>query len=94
MQNGRIIDPPVLFEEAVGVVDEPRSPKARSIIKIMNESVRSGNDDQFQTLKKQFEQAFFVPPAAYDLVAVKYDPVERFKNKTLEIRVIKQFNYK
>lgn len=92
-QNGKTISPPVLFENADGIVAEPKSPKARLITKTMGENSERRDEAGLEQLRKQFEQAFLVASASYDLVITTYDPVARFKGEKPDIRVVKEFNF-
>lgn len=77
--RGKVLEPPVLFVEAKGVVREPRSPKARELISELNKSIRQNQKEETGRLREFLEQSFLPRCIRYEIVLIKYDPIERWK---------------
>ena len=76
--NGRKITPPILFDDAKGIVAEPRSPKARELITNLGGTMQKGAPDD--RLKLLLERLYLPPNTKYEIVLVSYNPLVRFKN--------------
>ena len=91
--RGTIVEPPLLFQEAKGVVKEPRSPKARELISKMTKSIRKNQKEETGHLRESLEQSFLPGCLRYEIVMIKYDPIERWKtgHYTVEQNSKKEF---
>jgi hypothetical protein len=82
--DGKVIDPPVLFSEAYGIVEKPKSSKPRDLIRRFGSSTATGRDAESERLRRLFEQIYLPAPIRYELVIISYDPVKRYKTGEFE----------
>jgi hypothetical protein len=89
--QGKKLDPPVLFEQADGIVDEPRSSKAKELIRRFGPEVMSGRAQEAERLRRILEQVYLPDNVRYELVMLQYNPVQRFEQGSYEVTTIKNF---
>ncbi|OGI62788.1 hypothetical protein A2818_00895 [Candidatus Nomurabacteria bacterium RIFCSPHIGHO2_01_FULL_40_12] len=77
--NDKTLNPPILFNEAYGIVDNPGSPKARALIRKLGPVTMMGTGRESEQLRKLFEQVYLPAPIRYELLFITYDPIQRFK---------------
>ena len=77
--RGLPLDPPVFFEKASGIVSNPSSPKARELIQRIGERIDSGDRSTADDLRHRFEHGFLSAPTRYELIRLRYDPLERWR---------------
>jgi hypothetical protein len=85
------INPPILYENAYGIVDTPQSPKARELILRLGKSLERGNKIESQRLRQLLEQIYLPRPVRYEIVIVTYQPLLRFESGEYETKKIAEF---
>ena len=76
--DGIQYNPPVLFAEAVGMVSDPRSNRARDLTMRLGRALES-NDSEALGLRDVVERSYLRADTAYEIVKITYDPVVFFK---------------
>lgn len=91
--RGNVLEPPPLFAEAQGLVDDPQSPKARELIGELSKSIMASQEEEGKRLRAFLEQSFLPPCVRYEVVLIEYDPIERWKtgHYTVQSNRRKQF---
>lgn len=90
--HGKVFQPPIFFQEAKGIVNQPTSAVALSNIQDFGRAESAGNKEESERVRKLFEQNFLPPPARYELVRLRYDPVQRWrKGEIKEFKHIREF---
>lgn len=82
--DGRELSPSIAFERAHGVINAPRSNRARDVIRLMGRAFDEGETGRAAELQRLFEQAFLPVGVEYELVRFTYDTLEHFKTGTFE----------
>src|SRR3989344_4144271 len=88
--NGKPLNPPVLFNEAYGIVDNPNSPKARALIRKLGSVAMMGTNRESEQLRRLLEQVYLPNSISYELIFITYDPMQRFKNGEF-IKILGEF---
>lgn len=89
--EGKKLTPPVFFNEAYGIIENPQSPKMRILIQSLGQSMERKSEDESLRLRKTLEQVYLPQNLRYEIVIVTYDPILRFKTGLLEIKVLGEF---
>lgn len=84
---------PIFFEEAGNTVKYSSSISAQRVIQMLGEGFEKRREEQVQTSKKILEERFLHPDTTYQLMKIKYDPLERKKFKKIkEKRTLETFS--
>ncbi len=90
--QGKTFDPPVYFNQAYGVVEDPRSAKARELIRRLAGALLMEQKEESERLRRIFEQVYLPSSVRYDVVVVTYDPREQLlSGKSPHIRKLGEF---
>lgn len=90
--DGNVFEPPLLFTEAKNVVSEPRSQKARQVIQEFLRSIERNQSEEIESVRATFEQNFLPSCVRYEVVALEYNPIERWKSGQYTIKRSMEFN--
>src|SRR3989338_3047370 len=77
--DGKIFNPPILFNEAYGIIDKPNSSKMRDLIRRLVSSTAMGALRESEQLRRLLEQIYLPAPIRYELVILSYDTIRRFQ---------------
>jgi len=90
--DGEQLEGPILFQNALGIVDNPRSAKARELIQRLRKSLDDGDVETSRMLRKQLEDNFLPLCLGYRIATIAYNPIERWKHGTYEVLFEEEFN--
>lgn len=90
--QGKVLEQPPLFSEAKGIVMEPRSAKAREIIREFTLAILERNEKEENRLRRIFEQSFMPACVRYEMALIEYSPIERWKNGSYVVKKNKEFS--
>jgi hypothetical protein len=77
--HGSHLATPVLFSRAEGIIADPDSNRARDGIRRLAGALAAGDGAEAQVVRAQFEAAYLPPGISYDVVAITYRPLVRFR---------------
>ena len=83
--DGQSVEPPVLFREAGDMMPDAESMTAHILVQRIGAAWDSEDLDEVQNLMDVFEGSFVPVPARFDLVQVRYDPLERLRTGLYEV---------
>lgn len=89
--NNKALNPPVFFDQAHGIIDNPQSPKMRILIQRLGQSMERKSEDESLRLRRLLEQVYLPQNLRYEIVIVTYDPILRFKTGQFEIKILGEF---
>jgi len=89
--NGDVFDPPLFFTQAEDVVADPRSQKARQLIHEFLKSIQLKQDKKSEEVRAIFEQNFLPSCIRYEVVALEFNPIERWKSGQYTVKTKKEF---
>jgi hypothetical protein len=89
--NGQVLDSPLFYEEADGIVSDPRSISAQYAIRRMCRAELAGNAREVKDARRLLEQTYLATGIRYELVRVRYDPLTRWRSGHREIHPLKQY---
>lgn len=90
--HGKKFNPPFFFHESRIITDEASSVKARELIQRLGISITKGYKNQTKCLQRLFEDAYLPPPAKYEVVKIKFDPINLLNNKVIRVDQLKKFS--
>jgi hypothetical protein len=92
--RGRTFSPPMLYGKAYGIVKDPNSGKSRLLITQLANNLEVGNESEAEKLRKGFEENFLLKPTHYEVVHLKFNPLDFYKEgKIHEIIRLGEFRY-
>lgn len=79
--DGRVLDEPVYFDHAHGVVDDPGSPVASQLMQDLGHALSRGDDDAAFNAHLQLQARFMqgIGSARYEVVYRTFDVLERHR---------------
>lgn len=83
--NGRSLPTPQLFEEAGDWVQISHSVNAQKVIQMMGLALRKNDLKLFEESRAILESRFLRSSTEYRLVKLRYAPLERFKNRSVNL---------
>lgn len=89
--QGKTIEPPVFYEQAFGIIDNPGSPKSRSLIRTFAYALERKRDDESQRLRRLLEQIYMPGSIKYQVVSVRYDPIKRLTENEYTVKLLGEF---
>jgi hypothetical protein len=92
--RGKTIEPPIFYEQAHGIIDNPNSPKSRALIRNLAYSLERKRMDEANRLRSLFEQIYLPGPVKYQVVSVKYNPIKRLTESEYTVKLLGEFTKK
>jgi hypothetical protein len=82
--GGEQFNPPVLYGDAKGIVNEPASPKARDLIRFIGLNLNRGSTNESEKLRKYLERVYLPRSTKYEILLITYNPLTYFKTGKIE----------
>ena len=89
--NGKSFQPPRLFKDAKGIIPQYDSIQARNIIQNMGKAHVKAQIEERERLRRLFEKNFLKLPARYQLIRMRYNPLQRWKNGESQTQYLQIF---
>jgi len=89
--EGIDLDPPLFFEEAIGIVHHPHDVTAQRIIQRLGKAEQRGKQAAVQRMRALLEEIYLPPGTRYELVNVISDPLHRWRTGEREVERIRMF---
>ncbi len=77
--DGKTVEPPRLYQEAHGIVPDADSMTAYRVIQQIGKAKADNQTEELRTLVALLEDSFLQAPARYELVRIRYRPLERWR---------------
>ena len=90
--EGKTLEPPRFYEEADGFVADPQSIIVYEVTQELGKAERRRDAPAIAEMRHNIETNYIRPPCRYELVAVTYDPVERWKTGKVQTETIKIYS--
>ena len=90
--EGKTLEPPRFYEEADGIVSDPRSIDVYEAVQMLGKAERRGDLPVIARIRRIIDSNSVMPPCRYELVTVTYDPVERWKTGEVQIETIEMYS--
>lgn len=89
--NGKVLRKPLLFEEALGIVEEPKSPKATELISSFARSLERKRTKESERYRSTFEDIYLPNNIRYQVAIIQYDPILRYETGKYKVTKIGEF---
>lgn len=83
--NQQALPEPIFFQDAVGLVREPWSAKARELIQTLRYRLDAGDESSAAKLRTDLENNFLSDCTTYQIATVTYHPFERWQHGSYEV---------
>jgi hypothetical protein len=77
--RGKILEKPLYYEEADGLVPAPHSVTAYELVQQFGAATQSHDEEQQQRLRRVLESNSLPPRTRYDLMEITFDPLTRWR---------------
>ncbi len=81
---GKGLEQPRYYEKAEGIVNEPRSIKVYQMVQKLGKAEERDDRAEITRIRFMLEKNYVLTPCRYDLLAVTYDPVKRWKTGLMQ----------
>lgn len=89
--NGKPFQPPRLFQDAKGIIPQSDSINAREIIQNLGRAHAKNQIEKRENLRKLFEKNFLKLPARYQLIRMRYNPIQKWKSGESQTQYLQIF---
>ena len=77
--GGKSLEPPRNYERAEGIVNEPKSIRVYQMVQGLGKAEERRDREEITRIRSMLEKNFILTPCRYELLAMTYDPVKRWK---------------
>jgi hypothetical protein len=89
--RGQKFAAPLLYQDAEGFVANPHSVTVDELVQQLGLAVKTERADEQQRLRQVLEKNYLPSQCQYELVAIVFDPLVRWRTGQYEIRPIAQY---
>jgi hypothetical protein len=89
--HGQRLTGPLLYQDAEGYVANPHSVTVDELVQQLGLAVERGRADDQQRLRQVLEKNHLPSPCRYELVAIMFDPLVRWRTGRYEVRPLAQY---
>lgn len=86
--------PPILYHEAEKIVPKAQEISAYIVIQAWGKALAKKDYEQAKKQQAIFERIYLLPKTKYQVVLIKYNPITRWQNNTMNIVPIAVFSKK
>ncbi len=90
--GGKTLDSPQYYEKASAIVDDPHSISVYKIVQQLGKAENRNNTSEIERLRLILEKNYIPLSSRYELVAVTYDPVDRWKTGNMLEKSVRTYS--
>jgi len=90
--NEIILEDPVFYQDAVGIVEQPRSPKVRELTTKLRKSLDENNKEDIMHFRSILEEGFLPGCIRYSVADIEYNPINRWRSREYMVVTSEEFS--